>query len=164
MAFSSSSSSLILSFINSWIEFVNSSNVFKKKLKFSKFYELYCQSDVGDIVLLVTIFKWCQRWLNNGDHFKMLATKKYVGDIPIGHQHLWFVTDMLYWRHQSQLGGKFNKDFSLSIKKSVIEYYFLLPDFKFRRQPRCWWHRGGPCCWRFKVGENFKMSLQWEFF
>ena len=42
-------------------------------------------------VMLVTSLCW---WLNDGDHFEMLVTKKYVGDIflhvddiPIGHQH-----------------------------------------------------------------------------
>ena len=35
-------------------------------------------------VMLVTSLCW---WLNDGDHFKMFVTKKYVGDIPIGHLH-----------------------------------------------------------------------------
>ena len=38
----------------------------------------YGDSDVGDIVML---------WLKDGDRFQMLVTKRYVGDIPIGHQH-----------------------------------------------------------------------------
>ena len=35
-------------------------------------------------VMLVTSLCW---WLN-GDHFKMLRTKKYVGDILIGHHNM----------------------------------------------------------------------------
>jgi len=41
--------------------------------------------------MLVTLLCW---WLNDGENFKMLVTKKYVGDIflhvddiPIGHKN-----------------------------------------------------------------------------
>ena len=54
--------------------------------------------------------------LNDGDHFKMLVTKKYVGDIfcilvtfqsvtNFTEMNVMLVTDILCWRHEIQPGA-----------------------------------------------------------
>ena len=64
---------------------------FKKRLQQRSFFirpiGTFTLAEIGIIevtVMLVTSLCW---WLNYGDHYKMLMTNKYVGDIPIGHRH-----------------------------------------------------------------------------
>ena len=56
-------------------------------------------SHVGDIVMLVTLCRWHR---DVGDNFRILVTKKdigdivlHVGDMPIGHQHNFMPNVML---------------------------------------------------------------------
>ena len=76
---------------------------------------------VDGVLMLVTSLCW---WLNDGDHFKMMVTKKRmlvtffcmlvtsqsVTNIIFCH-NVMLVTDMLCWRHKIQPGAIFNTIF-----------------------------------------------------